>query len=333
VLVPAVVKTRAGEPVFTLKAADFELTDNGRPQALALDEDTGGQPLALAIVVQTGGLGSRQLAKYRHLERYLDQLASAVPHQVAVIGFDSAPHLASPLTRDLDQVNAALDALSPGDHGAAALDALEFAVHQLATQPVAYRRAILLLSETTDHGSQIGLDAALRELSRTNTAIYAVAFGSSRAAAADETARIANDPTPGPAHGCMARDATNEDKGRAEQTLDCLGLLLPPLRLAKAAALAAKNGFVRNIPETAAHLSGGEFFSFSNQASLDRALGAITHHLPNRYLLSFRPTAPEPGFHALAVRLKDHPGLVVEARTGYWAEEPAGAAPSAPLIK
>jgi VWFA-related protein len=334
VLAPAVVKTHAGEPVFTLQAADFELTDNGQPQTVALDEDTGGQPLALAVVIQTGGLGGRQFAKYRHLDRYLDELAGTVPHRVAVIGFDSAPHLAAPFTRDLDQVNAALDNLEPGDRGAATLDALDFAVRQLATQPVAYRRAILLLSETADHASQISLDDALRELSRTNTAIYAVAFASGRSAARDEASRILSDPTPGPAHGCMARDpVANQGKGRAEQTFDCLGLLAPPLRLAKAAALAAKNGFVQNIPETAAHLSGGEYFSFGNAAAVDRALMAINHHLPNRYLLSFTPRSPEPGFHSIAVRLRDRPNLVVEARTGYWAEPLPAAAPSAPLIK
>ena len=76
-----------------------------------------------------------------------------------------------------DQV---LDGLQAGDRGAAILDALRLAVNQLATQPPACRRAILLLSETADHGSQVSLDEALRALSRTNTAIYALAFSSAR---------------------------------------------------------------------------------------------------------------------------------------------------------
>ncbi len=57
VLVPALVKTKSGELVFELTAADFILTDNGVPQSLQLEPDTDTQPVALAIIVQTGGGG------------------------------------------------------------------------------------------------------------------------------------------------------------------------------------------------------------------------------------------------------------------------------------
>jgi hypothetical protein len=46
VLVPALVRTRAGKMVFTLKADDFTLTDDGIPQKLTLEQDTGSEPLA-----------------------------------------------------------------------------------------------------------------------------------------------------------------------------------------------------------------------------------------------------------------------------------------------
>jgi hypothetical protein len=49
VLVPAFVHDKTGEPVYTLSSADFVLTDNGKPQTLRLEEDTGGQPLALVV--------------------------------------------------------------------------------------------------------------------------------------------------------------------------------------------------------------------------------------------------------------------------------------------
>lgn len=41
VLVPALVRDAKGKPVFTLKASDFTVTDDGIPQALTLDEETG----------------------------------------------------------------------------------------------------------------------------------------------------------------------------------------------------------------------------------------------------------------------------------------------------
>src|SRR5262249_62240997 len=55
VLVPVLVKTKAGEPVFSLAADDFILTDNGVPQSLRLWSDTQSQPPPLALLVPTGG--------------------------------------------------------------------------------------------------------------------------------------------------------------------------------------------------------------------------------------------------------------------------------------
>src|SRR5258707_15454435 len=67
VLVPTMVTTKAGEPVFTLQAKDFVVTDDGVEQKVSLEEDTGGEPLALAVVIETGGAGAQQLEKYRGL--------------------------------------------------------------------------------------------------------------------------------------------------------------------------------------------------------------------------------------------------------------------------
>src|SRR5260370_13574495 len=66
VLVPALV-TKNGEPVFTLQAKDFVVTDDGIPQQVTLEEDTGGEPLALVVVVETGGSGAREGGKYPEL--------------------------------------------------------------------------------------------------------------------------------------------------------------------------------------------------------------------------------------------------------------------------
>ena len=85
VLVPALVKNKAGEAVFSLTAKDFILTDNGVPQSLELEPDTDSQPLALAIIVQTGGLGASHLPDYSDLGAVLDAVIGNVPHRVAVI--------------------------------------------------------------------------------------------------------------------------------------------------------------------------------------------------------------------------------------------------------
>jgi hypothetical protein len=59
VLVPALVrnKNKAGQLIFTLTADDFVLTDDGIPQKLHLEQDTGGEPLALVVDIEGGGAG------------------------------------------------------------------------------------------------------------------------------------------------------------------------------------------------------------------------------------------------------------------------------------
>jgi VWFA-related protein len=325
VLVPALVRNAKGELVFTLKAGDFRVTDDGVKQRLTLDEDTDREPLALVVAVETGGGGRTKLAAYHHLGAVIDAVVGDVPHRVAVVGFDSAPQLLQDFNADAMAAGETLDNLEPGDKGATILDALRFSVDQLRKQPASYRRAILLISETSDHGSQATMDDALRAIGDTNTAIYSLGFSSGKADAAHYADRElpihGENPHPGPPHGCMGKDPDPDaTTNKAVQAFDCLGLLVPPLALAKLAAIRAADSLQRNVPETVAQLTGGEYFRFENNRSLVSGMVAISNHVPNRYVLSFQPQEPHPGYHAVELRLKDHPGLRITARSGYWAD-------------
>jgi VWFA-related protein len=323
VLVPALVSTKAGEPVFTLPAHDFVLTDDGVPQKIRLEEDAGEQPLAVVIAVETGGAGAGFLQDYRDLDATLEAVVGGVPHQVAVVGIDSAPNLLLDFTSDMNRVGSTLQELQPGDSGAAILDGLGYAVDLLRQQPAEYRRAILLLSETVDHGSHTSLEDSLRAISDTNTAIYAFAFSSSKAAAKHQLSHAFADSEPGPAGGCMAKDpnADSSSSGnRWAQAWNCLSLLAPPLRALSVAAILGVNGMHPNTPKSVARLTGGEFFPFKNTRSLEHDLLIVSNHIPNRYVLSFHPQSPHPGLHILGVRLKEHPDFVVRARTSYWVD-------------
>lgn len=322
VLVPAMVKTKAGEIVFTLAADDFAVTDDGVEQKLTLEQDTDAQPLALVVVVETGGSGVRHLSEYRNLGATLDALVGNVPHRVAVVGFDGAPALVQDFTPDVGAAAERMGGLSAGDSGAAILDSLGFAVGLLRRQPPEYRRAILLISETVDDGSRSTLGEALRAISDTNTAIYSLGFSSSKSQMKHELSKLQSS-EPGPAGGCMSRepDADPDAKGnRAVQAFDCLSLLAPPLRLARIAEIAARNGLRRNIPESVARITGGEYFSFKDAKTLERGLLTISNDIPNRYVLSFQPASPHAGLHAIGLRMKDRNDLVVEARSSYWVE-------------
>jgi VWFA-related protein len=334
VLVPALVRDKHDELVFNLKASDFVLTDDGIPQKLTLEQDTDGEPLALVVDIEGGAAGAGQLGKMSAISAMMDSIVGDVPHKVAIVGFDSSPVLVQDFTPNLDAAGSAIEALisdNNGDDGDAILDSLGFSLDLLRKQPSEYRRAILLVSESNDHGSHVKLEEALREISDTNTAIYSIGFSSGRDEFKHESAKALGDSTPGPAHGCMSRDPNdpnvNLKQNPGAQAYDCLSLLAPPLRFAKAAAIAAFEGLQKDIPETVARLTGGEYFKLGNEKTLVRDLHTISNHIPNRYVLSFQPQSPHPGLHAIALRLPDYSGLKVTARSSYWAEAPASTIP------
>jgi len=329
IVVPALIRNKAGGLVFTLAAKDFVLTDDGIEQKLTLEEETGAEPLALVVVVETGGAGARQLDKYHTLGTMIDSIAGNVKHKVAVVEFDSAPRLFQSFTSNANTIQDAMDGLSPGDNGAAILDGLAFALDLLSKQPPEYRRAILLLSEIVDRGSHTKLEEALHTISDTNTAIYSIGFATGKSEASHYAARELptqpgglwmQNPSPNPPHGCMGKDPDPDPDAthnKATQAYDCLTQLAPPLALAKMAALVAMNGLRTNIPESVATLTGGEFFKLSDRRSLERSLTTISNHIPNRYVFSFQPQSPHPGLHSIELRLRDYPGLTVTARSSY----------------
>jgi len=327
VLVPVLVKNKSGEPILSLTGDDFILTDNGVPQLVRLELDTDSQPLALAVIVQTGRQGAMHLRDYQNLGTLLDAVIGNVPHHVAVVGFDSTPHLEQDFTNDTDAAAQTVAGLKRGDAGAAILDALEFGIGLLRHQPPAYRRAVLLFSETVDNSSQISIEDAVREIDDTNIAIYSFAFSSVGTGVRHEASKIprqggspyGDEPyAPG---GCMSKDPNADPdahNNRNVQALDCASDLLPPLRLARMAFIAASDGLKQNTPKSVARLTGGEYFAFSAETDLKRDLISVSHDVPTYYVLSFRPQSPDSGLHALGVSLKEKPGLQVDARKAYW---------------
>ena len=118
VLVPALVRDAKGKVVYTLQADNFVLTDDGVPQKLTLQRETGGEPLALVIAIEVGAAGTRRFQKDERLvpplAPMLPSIVGKVSHRVAVVTFDSRPKIVRGFTSDLDEVEATLRGLSTG---------------------------------------------------------------------------------------------------------------------------------------------------------------------------------------------------------------------------
>jgi VWFA-related protein len=338
VLVPALVRTKSGNLVFTLAVDDFVLTDDGVPQKLTLEQDTGVEPLALVVTVEIGGAAAREFGSFGTLGRMLESVVGNVPHRIAVVAFDSKPALVQNFTPNTETAAAAITNLSLGDNGAAILDGLGFSVDLLRKQPSEYRRAILLVSETIDRGSHLKLEETLRTISDTNTTIYSIGFSTGKSEAAHYASKeLPTQPMhpkgswlslenrhSNPSNGCMGKDPHPDPDTTANgQAYDCLALLAPPLAVAKMAVIAATDGLRRNTPETVANLTGGEYFKPTDSRSLERSLESISNHIPNRYVLSFQPQTPYPGLHVIGLHLRNDSTLRVTARSSYWADPEA----------
>jgi hypothetical protein len=85
--------------------------------------------------------------------------------------------------------------------------------------------------------------------------------------------------------------------------------------------LTARNALRTKTAESIAQLAGGEFFHFHDAKDLKAGLIAVSNDVPNYYVLSFRPTSPTPGLHALHVETKSRPQLVLNSRRQYWIDD------------
>ena len=87
VLIPALVRSKTGNLIYTLASKDFVLTDDGIPQKLTLEQDTGGEPLALVVVIEVGGAGAREFNKFASIAPPLAPMLESVIGNVPRAGY------------------------------------------------------------------------------------------------------------------------------------------------------------------------------------------------------------------------------------------------------
>jgi VWFA-related protein len=294
VLVPTLVETKSGEPVFNLTAKDFAVTDNGVEQKIRLDTETYAQPISIVVLLQVGRSAVREFQKYQGLPTMVDALAGNTAHRVAVVEFDSRPRLLQDFTGSSNAVEQAIYGIQPGDGGAAILDSVWYAVDMLRDEPPENQRVIVLLSETRDSGSVTPMKEVLRKIGQSDVIVYSLAFSPGREDAHEFS----------PPEGNSAN-------------------LMAPLMMAIAAV---KKNTAASIP----HMTGGEYLRFNNGKQLDRQIAMLANQVHNRYMITFQPSDHAPGLHVLKVRLRQPLDVKVLARASYWATSPATVEEAAP---
>ncbi len=171
-----VAVTRDEAPVLGLRAADFELRDEGVPQALDLVSEEKDLPLQATLVFDMSAsvTGERLTALRQAGLAFLGGLAGE--DEAALVCFSHRVSLVQPPTGDLDRLRTALLSLQ-GSGSTALRDALAAAL--LARAPTRRRTAVVVFSDGADNVSWLSA-AAVSELARRGDAVvYAVLVRSS----------------------------------------------------------------------------------------------------------------------------------------------------------
>lgn len=293
VVVPTLVKDPDGRLVDGLQAKDFVLEDDGVEQAFQVDQDVDSQPVSIVVALQTGRRAWREFSRIGQLGSLLDNIIAEgnATSEITVVQFDSRVRTVRGFNQDDTSVADYLKSLSPGDNGAAILDAVNYSVRLLSNLPKDHAKFLLLVSETRDHGSKkSSLEEVVEGAGRSDVLMYALPFSPSLSQVLDTERGL------------------NRDEWRPKGApLDFGG-----------PTFMAMNSIRKNVPKALTSMTGGEYELFASEKTFENHVIDFTNHLHSRYVLTFQPKQPHPGLHELSVRVRESKNLTVLARTSYW---------------
>jgi VWFA-related protein len=295
VLVPTLVRDSKGGVLYGLKANQFVVKDNGIVQKIHVEDAAETSALSLVVLVQCSRSADEQSENLQGLPAMVEALSGQAEQETAVVSFGTEPELLGGFTRDPDQAYSLVKRYRPcgDDAGASIFDAVDYAARLLETRDPQRRRAILLISETRDHGSEIKPQAVIAKLGKSNIVVDAVSF------------------SPGKTE--VIEDLKHSDGASG----GLVGLILMAVQAVRT-----------NAPKEFARLSGGEYINFTTEKGFDRSLGGLANHVHNGYLLSFQPHGDTtPGLHKITVEVPDYKDSVRHRESYWYGDVPAAAVP------
>jgi VWFA-related protein len=320
VFLPTRVQTKKGDTIYGLKPEQFIVEDNGVRQTVNVDEDPETSGLSLVVAVECGRSAALEFNKLKGLGAMIGGIVGDAPHEVAIVSYGIGPYLLSDFSRSSDAVGAGLAKLKDcKSNGAATIDTVYYAINMLKRRQNHYRKAILLIGETRDHGSKSKLSEVVAELGVTDTVIYFVAFSPGRDEALHDMMH-ANDKY----YEEPPKDTRPPpDVPKPEIPPESVWKEKNPLFPWPPQFLLIANALRKNAASEIASLSGGHYANFTTQKGFDQELHRISNEIHNYYLLSFKAAAdPQWGLHSLKVRVDSYPSAVIQTRKSYWAGMP-----------
>jgi VWFA-related protein len=181
----ATVRTKSGEIINDLSKDDFLVSENGRPQAIKYFSRESDLPLTIGLMVDTSMSQARVLESERAASfQFVDQVLRPNKDKVFVMQFDMAVLTRQELTssrRDLEATLPYVDTPSRSElqaqrgGGTLLFDAVVRASREIMSGQ-RNRKALIILSDGGDNGSDETLASAIEAAQRADTLIYSIFF-------------------------------------------------------------------------------------------------------------------------------------------------------------
>lgn len=184
VSVLAAVQTKQGEIVRDLGKEDFTLVENGRPQTIRYFSRESDLPLTLGLMVDTSGSQEKVLEAERAASfRFLDRVLREAKDKVFIVQFDVGVYVRQKLTssrRELEESLSLVDTqtrreLEQFGGGTRLYDSV-VKVSREILRGQSGRKALIVLSDGVDVGSEATLAIAVEAAQRVDTLIYSILF-------------------------------------------------------------------------------------------------------------------------------------------------------------
>jgi Ca-activated chloride channel homolog len=186
VAVSAIVRDATGQPVIGLTRDNFLLKQDGKPQQITYFSQGSGLPLTLALMVDTSGSQRAYIREEIAAGKVFFSAMMKQPQDRAVlVGFDNQIIQLAKITSSVTTLEHALAYLSQnntdiggfGRQGAGTLlyDAIA-TVSKIEFTNQLGRRAMVILTDGGDNGSQLTQKKAIEEAQRADIMIYSVYY-------------------------------------------------------------------------------------------------------------------------------------------------------------
>ena len=184
------VYAKNGEIVRDLTRDDFLLSEDGRSQAIRYFSRETDLPLTLGLMVDTSMSQRRVLDAERIASfEFVDQVLREATDHVFIVQFDLGVEIRQPLTSSRRELRAALARVdTPSMNqlqlqrggGTLLYEAIAVAARDVMREQTG-RKALIVISDGVDTGSEIPLSTAVEEAQRAGTLVYAIVFSDANA--------------------------------------------------------------------------------------------------------------------------------------------------------